>query len=331
MAGQPSQPGPQERPTLTVLSGGTGGGRFLQGLCRAVDPSRVCAVVNVGDNFRLFGLLIAPDLDIVAYHLAGLVEESQGWGIANDTFACLETLARLGHEPWFRLGDRDLAVHLHRTLRLAEGWPLSRVTAEVARALGVRARILPVTDDPVETWVLTERGPMHLEEFWVRHRARLPVRGVEYRGAEQARPAPGVLPALYEAKAVVLAPSHPLFSIGVLLAVPGVRDALQSTPAPVLAVSSVEDLAPGSPDHRVLTQLGLEPSARGLARLYRDFADGVLMDPCEAHLAEDVRALGLKAFVAPARLRTPEDRLALGRSVLQALADLGAPLAEGEA
>jgi len=316
---------------LTVLSGGTGGGRFLQGLASVVEPSRLCAVINVGDNFRLFGLFIAPDLDIVTYHLAGLVEESQGWGIAGDTFACLGMLARLGHEPWFRLGDRDLAVHIHRTLRLAEGWPLSRITGEVAQALGVRARILPATDDPLETWVHTDRGPMHLEEFWVRHRARLPVRAVEYRGAEGARPAPGVLPALQEAEAVVLAPSHPLFSIGVILSVPGVRDALRSTPAPVLAVSSVEDLAPESPDYRVLTQLGVEPSARGLARLYADFLDGLLMDPCEAPLRRDIEGMGIQAFVAPASLRTPEGRRALARSVLDALADLGAsiPTQEG--
>ena len=223
---------------ITVLAGGVGAARFLEGLCRAVDPADVTAICNVGDDFEWHGLHVSPDIDTVIYTLAGL-EGELGWGVRGDTVAALGELAELGEEPWFRIGDRDLATHVWRTERLRVGQPLSEVTAHLARLRGLELVMLPVTDDPHPTVVVTPDGPLDFQDYFVRGRASADVVGVEFPGAASASPAPGVIDALTGADAVIVAPSNPFVSIEPILVVPGVRDALRDTSAPRVAVSPI--------------------------------------------------------------------------------------------
>jgi len=256
-----------------------GAARFLAGLIRRTDPRRLTVIGNTGDDEEFFGLHVAPDLDTVVYTLAGLAPRRRGWGLAGDTFACLGALGGLGLPTWFRLGDRDLATHLARTAWLRAGWPLSRVTAALARAHGVRARVLPMTDDRVRTFVHTDRGRLPFQEYLVRRRARGRVTRVEVAGARRARPAPGVLAALAASDALVIAPSNPLVSIGPILAVPGIRRALARRQAPAAAVSPlVGGRAVRGPLHRMLRGLGLEASPTGIARLYQGLVDLLVLD-----------------------------------------------------
>lgn len=305
---------------VTVLAGGVGGARFLRGLCRRIDPRRTTVIGNTGDDQEFFGLHVAPDLDTVVYTLAGRVHRKHGWGLRGDSFRSLRALAALGGPTWFRLGDRDLATHLLRTARLHDGWPLSRVTASLARAQGVRARVLPVTDDRIRTFVHTERGRLPFQTYLVRHRGRGRVRRIEVAGAGRARPAPGVLDALRHADAIVVAPSNPLVSIGPMLAVSGVRRALARRRAPAAAISPlVGGRAVRGPLVAMLRGLGHEVSPRGVARLYRGLVDVFVLDQVDAAWAPRVEALGLRCVVTDTIMRTPVRAARLAARVLAAL------------
>ncbi|WP_240645898.1 2-phospho-L-lactate transferase [Georgenia sp. SYP-B2076] len=304
-------------PTVTLLSGGGGGAKLAQGLARVVDDLTV--VVNTGDDAVLYGLSVSPDLDTVMYTLAGLVDPRAGWGIDGDTHATLEAMARLGEDTWFSLGDRDLATHILRTARLHAGAPLSEVTAQLCAALGVRARLLPMTDDRVATQVDVADGRLGFQEYFVGRRHRDEVLGVVLDGIELARPAPGVLAALTEADMVVIGPSNPFVSIGPILAVPGVREALAGTQAHRAAVSPiVGGQALKGPAAAMLAALGHEVSAVGVARLYAGLLDVLVIDEQDRLLAPAVEALGMSVVVTQTVLGGPEDRERLARELLDA-------------
>ncbi len=305
---------------ITILAGGVGGARFVRGLAALVDGRRLTVIGNTGDDEEFFGLHVAPDLDTMVYTLAGLADPVRGWGRRGETFACLEALGDLGEPIWFGLGDRDLATHLLRTARLRAGWPLSRVTAAFVRAHGVRARVLPMTDDRVRTFVHTERGRLPFQDYLVRLKARGTVRRIEVTGARRARPAPGVLEAIARSQAIVFAPSNPLVSIGPILAVPAIRRALARRRGRVAAVSPlVGGRAVRGPLHRMLRGLGLEVSVRGVARLYRGLVDVFVLDRRDAAWAERLEALGMRVVVTDTIMRTPARAARLAGVVLRAL------------
>ena len=303
---------------ITVLAGGVGAARFLEGLCRAVKPVDVTAICNVGDDFEWHGLHVSPDIDTVIYTLAGL-EGELGWGVRGDTLAALGELAELGEDPWFQIGDRDLATHVWRTERLHAGRPLSEVTADLARLRGLALALHPATDDPHPTVVVTPDGPLDFQDYFVRGRASAEVVGVEFPGAASAAPAPGVLDALAGPDVVIVAPSNPFVSIEPILVVPGVRDALRDTMAPVVAVSPiVGGEAVKGPAAAMMQTLGHEVSALGVARLYAGLVDVFVLDEVDRALAPAVGDLGMRAVVTDTMMTSADRRLALASTVLDA-------------
>jgi LPPG:FO 2-phospho-L-lactate transferase len=305
---------------ITALAGGVGASKFLDGLSRATAPEDISIIVNTGDDIELFGLYIAPDLDIVTYTLAGLVNPETGWGVAGDTFNCLDQLAGYGGERWFNLGDRDLATHIHRTALLRQGSSLSEVAERVRTALGVRSRLLPMTDAHVPTTIITDEGPLHFQEYLVKRRAQVAVRGIRFEDVEAARPAPGVAEAISGAEAVIICPSNPLISIGPILAVPGVRELLKETRARVAAISPVVGGASlKGPTDRMLADLGFEVSAAQVARLYADLIDVYILDHQDAGAREEVEQLGVKVVVTQTVMSGPAEKLALAQATLKAV------------
>jgi LPPG:FO 2-phospho-L-lactate transferase len=309
---------------LAVLAGGVGAARLLTGLIRVVPPADVVAIGNVGDDVELHGLHISPDLDTVTYTVAGAVNPATGWGLAGETWQAMASLRRYGDPAWFNLGDLDLGTHLFRTGRLRAGATLSSVTAEVAAAWDLGLRLVPVTDDRLRTMV-TVAGPddppegaeIGFQEYFVQRRHDVPVRAVRFDGASSARPAPGVLEALAEASRIVIAPSNPVVSIGPVLAVPGVRDALARRRSDVVAVSPiVAGAALKGPADRLMADLGLEPSVVGVARAYAEVAGTLVVDRADAALAGAVEAEGLRCVVTDTIMRGPDEAAALARVVI---------------
>jgi LPPG:FO 2-phospho-L-lactate transferase len=312
---------------IVALAGGVGAARMLRGIAAVVDPSHVVAIVNTGDDVVLHGLHVSPDLDTVTYTLAGAVDDDRGWGLAHESWTVMDALGRFGPEhTWFRLGDRDLATHLYRTRRLHEGAPLSTVTAEISAAWNVRVRLLPMTDDRVETRVdVAGEGEIGFQEYFVARRHAVPVRAVRYAGAESARPAPGVLDAIARAATIVVCPSNPILSIAPLLALPGVRAALEARRAAAVAVSPiVAGAALKGPADRLLTELGHESSVVGVARLYAPLAATLVVDEADAGLAAAVEAEGMRCVVAPAVMHGVAEAAALARICLETLGPLEA-------
>ncbi|MCC5947665.1 MAG: 2-phospho-L-lactate transferase [Nitriliruptoraceae bacterium] len=306
---------------ITVLAGGVGAARFLRGLTRVVPAAQVTAVVNVGDDLERFGLRICPDLDSITYWLAGVVHPEQQWGRADERHVVAGELERFGHESWFTLGDRDLGVHLHRTMRLREGVPLSAATAEVTRAFEVEVQLLPATDDTVETRITTVDGrDLHFQEYWVRERAAPEVAGVRLAGAEAARPAPGVLEAIADAEVIVVAPSNPVVSIDTILAVPGIREALGHATAPVIGISPIigGKVVRGMA-HRLLPAIGAEVSAAGVAAHYGDLLDGMVIDTVDADQADRIE---VPTRVTDTVMDDPDVAAALARTCLALAGDL---------
>jgi LPPG:FO 2-phospho-L-lactate transferase len=308
------------RGLIVALAGGTGAAKFLRGLTAVVPPEQITVIGNTGDDTLIWGLHVSPDLDTVTYALAGLLDTAKGWGLKDDTFRCLAAMAALGRETWFNLGDRDLATHLFRTERLGAGRSLTEVTEAIRRALGVKSRILPASDSPVATRVLTPGGWLGFQEFFVKEKARLEVLDVAYAGAETASPAPGVLEAIRTAAAVVICPSNPITSIGPILAVPGIAEALASTPARVLAISPIVGGAPVSgPAGKLMAAKGLPVSALGVARLYRPWLDALALDHQDEELAPDIVALGIAPLVTGTIMTDRQAEAALARAVVEAL------------
>jgi LPPG:FO 2-phospho-L-lactate transferase len=300
---------------IVVLSGGTGGAKFVQGLAALVPARELTVVVNTGDDLIWWGLHVSPDLDSITYALAGMVSRERGWGVEGDTFHCLETMRCMGAPGWFQLGDRDLATHLRRTELLSEGKTLSEVTLEIARALGIETRILPMSDDRVETRVLTTGGELSFQEYFVRERYQPAVCGVRFAGAEQARPTPGVLEAIADAEAVVIAPSNPITSIGPILAVPGIRELLVEIPAPVAAISPIiGSAAVSGPAGELMRMQSLPVSIAGVARGYADFLDLLIADERDSAFGVQVETIAVR--YANTLMKCEADKANLARSVL---------------
>jgi LPPG:FO 2-phospho-L-lactate transferase len=286
-----------------------------------VGQDRLAAIVNTADDDDFYGLRVCPDLDICTYTLAGVVSE-RGWGWADDSFRCLEGLATYGRPAWFGIGDRDLATHIHRTLRLAEGWPLSRVTKEIRERLGVRARVLPMTDDEVRTRIETPAGPRRFQEYLIEHGAGETIDRIDLEGVEAARPAPGVLEAIADAETVVICPSSPVVSIGTILAVPGIRAAIASRRDRCVVVSPIVGRRPvEGPADRFLAGAGHdECSSTQIARLYADVAGTLLLDTRDAGEVETIAALGLRPVVTDILMPDREQRARLAHETLEAVA-----------
>lgn len=309
---------------IVTLAGGVGAARFLEGLVQVVPPATITAIVNTGDDFQLHGLHIAPDLDIVTCTLAGVIDATQGWGIADDTTACLEWLGRLGGPTWFRLGDRDLALHIQRTAWLRTGATLSQVADRFCRALGVTVQIMPMSDQPVPTHIITAAGEFHFEEYFVQRQAADEVLGVRFVGSEHAHPAPGVLEAIAAAEVILLAPSNPVVSIGPILALPGLRTALNATSAPIVAVSPIVGGAPlKGPAAPLMRAVGWDVSAIGVAHAYRDFLNVLVIDQIDAALKPAIEALGIGVVVTDTIMRGSVEKAHLAQVALAATRAIG--------
>jgi len=302
---------------ICVLTGGTGGAKFVDGLRQVIPAEEITMVVNTGDDLLWWGLYVSPDIDSITYVLSGLLSRERGWGVKGDTFLCLQAMGQLGEPTWFHTGDRDLAVHLLRSRLLAEGKTLSGATATICEKLGVKARILPMSDSRVETRVDTPSGELSFEEYFVQRWYQDPVNSVRFAGATDAEPAPGVIDAIVSADAVLIAPSNPITSIGPILSVPGIREALRSARGKVAAVSPIVGSAPvAGPAGILMTAQGLPCSIAGVAKAYEDFLDLLVCDTQDARAAEVLRRSGLRVHCAQTIMRSAEDRASLARNVL---------------
>jgi LPPG:FO 2-phospho-L-lactate transferase len=302
---------------ITALAGGVGASKLLLGLHDVIDPRDLTVIVNTGDDITLHALKISPDLDIVTYTLAGIVDAAKGWGYRDETFHALKQLAVFGRINWFNLGDRDLATHIHRSAMLAEGKSLSDAVEAIGRALGVKARILPMSDDPVPTMIDTAEGELHFQEYLVKRRAEPVVRGIRFDGAAKARPARGVLEAIRDADRILICPSNPLISIGPILAVPGIREALRARKDDVISVCPiVGGKSLKGPSDKMLAELGHGASAYGVAKLYADFTGTFAVDAADKKQTEPIRKLGMKVEILPTVMKTRAQKRKLARALL---------------
>jgi LPPG:FO 2-phospho-L-lactate transferase len=307
----------RKRLKITALAGGVGASKLLLGLYEEMDPRDLTIIVNTGDDITLHGLKISPDLDIVTYTLAGIVDAAKGWGFQGETFHALKRMAVYGRANWFNLGDRDLATHIHRTAMLAEGKTLSQAADSVRIALGVKSRILPMSDEPVPTIIDSNEGPLHFQEYLVKRRTEPIVRGICFDGVESARPAPGVLEAILDADRVIVCPSNPLISIGPIVAVPGVREQLRAQKDKVFAVCPlVGGKSLKGPSDKMLAQLGYQSTALSVAKLYADFTGTFVIDPADKSQAAAISALGMNVAVVPTVMKRQGQKRRLARSLL---------------
>jgi LPPG:FO 2-phospho-L-lactate transferase len=305
---------------ITVFAGGVGASRFLEGLVRVADPADVTVISNTGDDVDMFGLRVSPDTDIVIYALAGAVNPATGWGLTGDTFAVMEQLQRFGYERWFNLGDRDLAMAIHRTRLLHEGVPMHEIVAGLVRDWGLKLAVLPMSNERIETRISGPEGEIAFQDYMVKLRTEVDVRGIEFVGAEIAKPAPGVVDAITGAEAVILAPSNPLVSIGPILAVPGIRDALTNSKATRAAISPIiAGQVVKGPAAKMLETLGHEVSAVGVARIYQGLIDVMVIDELDRALAPQVEALGMRCVVTDTMMTSIERKAELAADVLAAV------------
>jgi len=317
---------------IVVLTGGTGGAKFIDGLQYVIPPEDLTIIVNTGDDHQWWGLYISPDIDSIAYVLAGKLSPERGWGVHGDTFHCLQTMRSLGEPAWFSVGDRDLAVHLLRTKLLAEGQTLTQATSTILERFGVRSRILPMSDDRVETRIETPNGEISFEEYFVRRRYQDKVKSVRFAGAADAQPAPGVLESIMSADAVLIAPSNPVTSIGPILAVAGIRDALRKTSAPVVAISPIiGNAAVSGPASVLMAAQGLDTSIAGVAAAYQDFLDTLIVDDSDRKLAESLDSDHLKVHRCNVLMRSDEDKVRIAQTAVSlAIPELAPAVAEAK-
>ena len=303
---------------ITALAGGVGAARFLTGLLKIVKEEDVSVIVNTGDDIEMFGLHISPDIDIVAYTLAGIVDEERGWGIKGDTFQGLEMLKKLGLETWFALGDKDFATHIFRTELLKKDFTLSKVTDKICHALGINVKLLPMTNDKFETRIKVEDGSIHFEEYFVKRGSKEKVLGVEFAGAESAKPSPQVIDSIMDADTVIICPSNPIVSIGTILSIDGIRDALKKTSGTVVGISPIVAGTPiKGPADKLLRGLGFEVSAFGVAKLYADFLDTFVIDNIDGAEKSRIESLGIRVKVTNTIMKSLENKIQLAKVVLE--------------
>ncbi|HVB35631.1 MAG TPA: 2-phospho-L-lactate transferase [Candidatus Acidoferrales bacterium] len=306
---------------IVALAGGVGASKLLLGMKGVMHARELTIIANTGDDIVLHGLTISPDCDIVTYTLAGLVNPETGWGFSNETFHALEQLTVYGGANWFHLGDRDLATHIHRTAMIRSGASLSDAAESIRVALGVQARILPMSDQPVPTMIDTDHGRINFQEYLVQRRAEPVVRRISFEGVERARPAPGVLESLEHAAGIVICPSNPLISVGPILAVPGIREALRKRRKDVVAICPiVGGKSLKGPSDRMLAQLGFDVSASGVARMYQDICATFVIDPVDAGEREVIESLDMKAIIRKTVMETLADKEQLARKVVDLFA-----------
>ena len=309
-----------KRNFVVALAGGVGAARFLDGLTRVLDAERIYIVGNTADDAEIHGLHISPDLDTVTYTLAGLANPQHGWGIRGDSFRTLEALGRLGADTWFQLGDLDLATHLYRTERLRKGATLAEVTREITRALKVRSMLVPMSNERVRTRICTPSAELEFQTYFVKRRARDRVTGMRFEGASEAEPAPGLLDAIAAAEAIILCPSNPFISIGPILAIPGIREALRGRRAKVAAISPiVGGRAIKGPAAKMMKSMQLRSSAVEVAKLYADFCGVFILDEVDRKQAAQVQALGMQPVVTNTIMKGLRERKALAKAVARAL------------
>jgi LPPG:FO 2-phospho-L-lactate transferase len=304
---------------IVALAGGVGAARLLRGLVQIIQPEDLVIVGNTGDDVEVYGLHISPDLDIVMYTLAGIVDEVKGWGISGDTFECLKTLGKLGSETWFKLGDRDLAIHIVRTKILKEGKTLSQATAELCKMLGIKARLVPMSNDPVRTKIVSGKLILDFQDYFVKRKTKDEVTDVVFEGAEKAKPAPGILEAIKEAERVVICPSNPILSIAPILSISMIKDQLKRTDAYVIGVSPiVGGKTIKGPADRIMASMGFEASAYGVARYYEDFLDHLIIDKVDENHKDRIRELGVKVTTTNTIMKSLEDSIHLARVMMKA-------------
>jgi LPPG:FO 2-phospho-L-lactate transferase len=307
---------------IVVLTGGTGGAKFVDGLSQVVPAKDLTIIVNTGDDLEWWGLYVSPDLDSITYVLAGLLSKERGWGVKGDTFFCLQAMEELSQPIWFHVGDRDLAVHLLRSRLLREGKTLTEATSEIASRLGVQATILPMCNSRVETRVDTPIGELSFEEYFVQRWYQDPVNSIRFAGVAEAQPAPGVIEAILSASVVLLAPSNPVTSIGPILAVPGITAALKNTKAPIVAVSPiVAGAAVSGPAGILMAAQGFPVSIAGVVQMYKEFLDVLVVDQRDLQAAEKLRASGLRVHCTATLMRTADEKTALARAVMSFVSD----------
>lgn len=305
---------------LTVLSGGTGTPKLLQGLASVLPEEEISVIVNTAEDVEISGLYISPDLDSVIYSIAGIIDEDVWYGIEGDTFSCHEMLRRLGHDEMLRIGDKDRGIKLYRSLRLREGAPLSQTTEEICQNLDMNAKVMPMTDDRVKTVVDTEKGPMPFHEFWVVRRARDEVKNVDFLRADEATPGPGVVEAIEDSQSIVIGPSNPVTSIGPILGIEGINTALEKNRGKVLVVSPVLGNAPVSgPTGALMRGLDMEVSPLGVARIYRDVAGNFMLHRNDEDFSKEINNLGMSTFVDDLMMSDKDSRIKLARGVLRSL------------
>lgn len=307
---------------VLALAGGVGGAKLALGLARILPPDKLAIVVNTGDDESFYGLHVSPDLDTVMYTLAGLSNTDTGWGLAGDTFQALDMLGRYGVDTWFNLGDRDLATHIHRTELLRQGATLSEVTAELCSRVGIEHRIAPMSDQPVRTFLTTQSGDLAMQDYFVRQRSEPQVTGVKYVGSEAASPSPVLRSAMEQANLLVLCPSNPYLSVGPILAIPGVREGLESFGGFRVAVSPiVGGSALRGPAAKMMRELGDDASCAGVARQYMGITDAFLIDHQDSGLALEIEGMGIQAVPASIIMETEADKVALAEIIMDMVAN----------
>lgn len=299
---------------IVALAGGVGAARFLDGLIRVIPQRQITVIGNVGDDIEIRGLHVSPDLDIVVYTLAGLVDPVKGWGFRGDTFQCQDLLRQYGYETWFNIGDRDQATHIYRTQQLSAGKRLSEVTQNLVHRFGLGIKLLPATDNTLQTYILTTNGYMHFEEYMVKRQTTPKVRGVAFRGARSAKPARNVIESIEKADGVIISPSNPIVSIGAILAVPRIRSALRRTKArkvgmsPIIGGKTVK-----GPADKLMRAVGFKATALGVAEFYSDFLDTLIIDRVDKKLVPRIQDLGIKAIVTNTLMKRMSDKLRLAK------------------
>jgi LPPG:FO 2-phospho-L-lactate transferase len=310
---------------ITALGGGSGAAKFLKGLTGIIPPSELTVIVNTADDMDLYGMRVSPDIDTIIYRLSGSIDEKKGWGLRGDTFEFLRAAARFGFPTWFGLGDRDLATHLFRKAVIDAGGTLSESTSKIAQRFGLgEMRILPMSDDRVETWIETDVGEMHFQEYYIKHAMRPEVRGVKIKGAREASPAPLVLDSIDGAGLVIVCPSNPIISIGPILEIKEIREKLVGTPGVKIAVSPLMRGKPlKGPADKLMRGLGMEASSTQVARLYADFLDVLVIDRSDAGEAAAIEALGISVLVTDTVIPDEHSSMRLSREILDFTESLG--------